>query len=286
MKKCCYLLLFLSLISLLLSACNTAEIFLNNADTTVLWKIDDYVDLSSEQRKNFSPILKEKIKWVYQNKFPEISDFMGQIQEKAGDGLEQKELDELFIHFESLRESLMLSLVPEISGFLVTLSNEQVSYMESVMLEENKTREEDLQLSIEDRHSRRFETLLNLIDDWFGSISSEQKAKIEQWQVEWEAASPEPWFVHLQRRRRTQKSFLALMRTQPSQQQLTLWLNQWFQGWKHSANPKLYAAHQARAELRKKRILQIVNIMTQEQIKHLHQQIQSYRDLLIKYSKP
>ena len=74
---------------LLLGSCNTLYLGYNNLNWLTRWRLDSYLDLTSEQDRWLNVQLAEHIAWHRKEELPQYVDFLRDIQTKARDGLTQ-----------------------------------------------------------------------------------------------------------------------------------------------------------------------------------------------------
>ena len=75
----------------LLVSCNTLYLGYNNLNWLTRWRLDSYLDLTSEQDRWLNVQLAEHITWHRKEELPQYVDFLRDIQLKARDGLTQEE---------------------------------------------------------------------------------------------------------------------------------------------------------------------------------------------------
>ena len=73
----------------LLVSCNTLYLGYNNLNWLTRWRLDSYLDLTSEQDRWLNVQLAEHIAWHRKKELPQYVDFVRDIQTKARNGLTQ-----------------------------------------------------------------------------------------------------------------------------------------------------------------------------------------------------
>ncbi|MBT5087398.1 MAG: hypothetical protein HOM71_07935, partial [Deltaproteobacteria bacterium] len=262
LKKLPKIILFLGLL-FFIAGCSSAKLFYSYGDSIVSWQLDSYFDLTNEQEEWVEERMRLHLEWHHNEELPRYRRFLLDIQKSAKDGLTMSELDEGFYRFGTKVDRIFERLIPDVVLFLSEISPEQINNLELVMDEENEEmmkRMENQQELIQERH----ENFWDQMEDWFGEFSISQREQITELQTKWFTESPDPSAERMERRRKSQPQFLALLRSVPEKKELEKWFRQWFLSWEGETNP----ASKARIIRNKKRILLIDAILTPEQRLH------------------
>ena len=133
-------------------------------------------------------------------------------------------------------------------------------------------RMENQQERLQERHENFWEQM----EDWFGEFSISQREQITELQTKWFTESPDPSKERMERRRKSQPQFLALLRSVSKKKELEKWFRQWFLSWEGETNP----ARKARIIRNKKRILLIDAILTPGQRLHAVRELDDWVEIL------
>ena len=143
------------------------------------------------------------------------------------------------------------------------------------MAEENEEMMVKLEHS-EERLQKRQEEFWVQMEDWFGEFTEAQQRQIKLLQTKWYTESTDPLAERMERRRKSQPQFLALLRSSPDSMQLENWFRQWIQSWQSETNP----LRDARIQRNKKRILQFDAILTPLQRQHAVRELDDWIETL------
>ena len=270
LKKLPKIILFLGLL-FFIAGCSSAKLFYSYGDSIVSWQLDSYFDLTNEQEEWVEERMRLHLEWHHNEELPRYRRFLLDIQKSAKDGLTMSELDEGFYRFGTKVDRIFERLIPDVVLFLSEISPEQINNLELVMDEENEEmmkRMENQQELIQERH----ENFWDQMEDWFGEFSISQREQITELQTKWFTESPDPSPERMERRRKSQLQFLALLRSVPEKKELEKWFRQWSLSWEGETNP----ARKTKIIQNKKRILLIDAILSPEQQLHVVRELDDW----------
>ncbi len=274
LKKLPKIILFLGLL-FFIAGCSSAKLFYSYGDSIVSWQLDSYFDLTNEQEEWVEERMRLHLEWHHNEELPRYRRFLLDIQKSAKDGLTMSELDEGFYRFGTKVDRIFERLIPDVVLFLSEISPEQINNLELVMDEENEEmmkRMENQQELIQERH----ENFWDQMEDWFGEFSISQREQITELQTKWFTESPDPSPERMERRRKSQLQFLALLRSVPEKKELEKWFRQWSLSWEGDTNP----ARKTKIIQNKKRILLIDAILSPEQQLHAVRELDDWLEIL------
>ncbi|MBT7810424.1 MAG: hypothetical protein HN550_03775 [Deltaproteobacteria bacterium] len=274
LKKLPKIILFLGLL-FFIAGCSSAKLFYSYGDSIVSWQLDSYFDLTNEQEEWVEERMRLHLEWHHNEELPRYRRFLLDIQKSAKDGLTMSELDEGFYRFGTKVDRIFERLIPDAVLFLSEISPEQINNLELVMDEENEEmmkRMENQQELIQERH----ENFWDQMEDWFGEFSISQREQITELQTKWFTESPDPSPERMERRRKSQLQFLALLRSVPEKKELEKWFRQWSLSWEGETNP----ARKTKIIQNKKRILLIDAILSPEQQLHAVRELDDWLEIL------
>ena len=262
----------------LISGCSTLGLIYEFGDDYIVWRADDYLDLTGQQEDFVDSRMEALLEWHRINELPTYTAFLKEVQRRGGDGLTMAELEEGQARIEAAWQRLSNRAIPDIAGLLTTVTPEQIVHLEQEMQEENEEFKGKLARSPEERQRKRQERLVDNLEDWVGSLSESQKLRIAEMQARWTAESPDSTAERMQRRRRSQPRFLALLRREPTEPEIAAWLTEWVGIWGSPNTPKERAKRQARTLRNRERILAVADLLTPEQRQHAVAELQEYID--------
>ena len=273
-KKLPKIILFLGLL-FFIAGCSSAKLFYSYGDSIASWQLDSYFDLTNEQEEWVEERMRLHLEWHRNEELPRYRRFLLDIQKSAKDGLTMSELDEGFYRFGTKVDRIFERLIPDAVLFLSEIRPEQINNLELVMDEENEEmmkRMENQQELIQERHENFWEQM----EDWFGEFSISQREQITELQTKWFTESPDPSPERMERRRKSQLQFLALLRSVPEKKELEKWFRQWSLSWEGETNP----ARKTKIIQNKKRILLIDAILSPEQQLHAVRELDDWVEIL------
>jgi len=273
-KKLPKFILFLGLL-FFIAGCSATKLFYSYGDSITSWQLDSYFDLTKEQEEWVEERMRMHLEWHRNEELTRYRRFLLDIQKSAKDGLTMSELDEGFSRFETKVGRIFERLIPDAAFFLSEISPEQINNLERVMAEENEEmmkRMENQQERLQERHENFWEQM----EDWFGEFSISQREQITELQTKWFTEFPDPSAERMERRRKSQPQFLALLRSVPEKKELEKWFRQWFLSWDGEINP----SRKARIIRNKKRILLIDAVLTLEQRLHAVRKLDDWVEIL------
>ena len=166
--------------SLVLAGCSANRFLYNRADTFVRWTIDDYVDLTSEQQKQFDADLDGLLDWHRRDELPLYREFILSSLDALEGGVT---IDEAVLISEAIDEAanrLQVKLVGlllesaegltdgQIQDFLDELDGQQEEYAEERLIRDDIKYADDAA-----------ESLQGLAKRLLGRLNDDQKALIQ-----------------------------------------------------------------------------------------------------------
>ena len=173
-------------IGLLVSACSQTSLAYRNLDWVIPWRVNQYLDLDSQQKAWLKPRLQAHLDWHCSAELPRYVDWLQRtqdlLQEPAPDAgqLEAQMLD---------AEQAFHAIVQETNSTAVSLLRdlrpEQVQRLYARMDKDNlEDRQEFLEPPLETQISERAERLEKRLTPWFGKLNDVQRARIAAWASE------------------------------------------------------------------------------------------------------
>lgn len=168
------------LLTLLVAGC-TMSFTYNHLDWLIPWYVDDYVDLSRQQRQLLQGQLGPVLQWHREEELERYLELLDQIEaDLAGEvtaGQVRSWADEIIAAVERVEEN-MVSVALQ---FGATLSDEQLAeFMESVWEEHREYEEEFLSRSEEEYVEENAKNLEEFLERFTGRLDDEQEAILLQ----------------------------------------------------------------------------------------------------------
>lgn len=165
-----------------LSACSNKMAY-NFLGFITDWYIGKYVSLDREQKNYVDETMREFHRWHRETQLPLYANYIQSVLDR----LEKEPIDGNWIHRETDKVQLLLDnsfyyLKPHIVQLMSTFSDEQAEeLLKNLAKKREKYKRKNIDISAEKLHKQRIEEVIDSIDPYFGRLTQEQKARINQW---------------------------------------------------------------------------------------------------------
>ena len=179
-------LLLLLAIGLLVSACGKASLAYRNLDWVIPWRVNQYLDLDSQQKAWLKPRVQEHLAWHCSTELPRYVDWLQRTQDLLQEpGPDASQLEAQMIEAEQAFHAIVQETNPTAVALLADLRPEQVERLYARMEKDNREdRQEFLEPPLQTQISERAERLEKRLKPWFGAFNETQRARIGQWASE------------------------------------------------------------------------------------------------------
>jgi hypothetical protein len=189
-----------------LAGCSIAS-FYRYADWIILWQVDHYFDLTSDQRHDLAQRLTPLLARHRHEAIPQYESFLVQFRQRFERGLTSQDLDWIYAGYDRLRADLFDRIVADGGVFLASVDSRQVRTLEAAFQKDNEKAERLVQAPAPERLKKRADATLDWLEDWLGSLSKDQEAQIREWSLALPDTQP-AWVSYQQQR---QQELLALL---------------------------------------------------------------------------
>jgi len=241
-----------------------------HADRLVIWKVDNYFDLSSDQRTFLRARLKELLAQHRKEALPVYEEFLIDVKRKSADGISRDELDWAFARFEDLKSDLFARVVQDATGFLTTVSDGQVRYLEDVFQKERQRTDKALMVETDQRLDKRAAATLGWLKQWLGPLTPEQKQRIREWSVR----LPDLQRVRVEQQRVRQQRLVQVLKSGKDPGHVAQQLREWLVFPERSATPEYRQRLDEMKERVKDMILAVDRTVTPQQRAHALHELQ------------
>ncbi|MFT5312271.1 MAG: hypothetical protein ACI8Z9_000748 [Paraglaciecola sp.] len=210
----------------LLNACSS-KLAYNNIDWLLYWYLDDYIELSREQKG----LLDSKLDgWLVWHRSRELMEYQGHLHALQ----QQIKRDEIpaeqwLQHFDLGRQHWLRArdkISPELIGMAPTLSNAQITQLFDTLEKQNTEREEQrAKKSPEQRRKDSREDIEGQLKNWIGRLSDEQKLIVAGYATQLES-SFDDWMRYRRNIQNKAKTMLLQRHDNPNFQTELLYLIQ------------------------------------------------------------
>ncbi|GDY26878.1 hypothetical protein AHAT_27680 [Agarivorans sp. Toyoura001] len=161
------------LLSFLLAGCGMRFVY-NNLSWLAYCYIDDYVDMNSEQRAVFKPMLSQWLDWHRGEQLPIYLAQLKLFRAQVNNGISQPQLLEQVDAWREHYRVLASYVYLDVAQLAQTASQQQLNDFMSKLAEQRD--DADRQQS---HYDYRVEHLSKSVDRWLGSVSSQQEQVIQ-----------------------------------------------------------------------------------------------------------
>lgn len=176
-------LLLVLVASLLLSACSRIGLAYRNLDWLVPWRLNDYLNLNSEQQAWLKPRIQSHLTWHCSRELPLTLDWLQRTQDLlAQPQPSSRQLAAQFAEFDVALKRIAIEITPTASELLQNLEPQQVAELYTALDEDNlEDRQDFLEPPLATQISERAERMAERLRPWLGRLSPAQQARIAQW---------------------------------------------------------------------------------------------------------
>lgn len=207
--------LSIALIGLLvLTGCSSTKLAYRYADWGIVWWVDDYIPMTSEQESRLERDIRDLRQWHCGTELPRYSQWLTRLKSDVRGG----DLDESTVawHQEKLFSffpPLMDRSKPAATRLLASLSDEQVRKLAANMEDSQKEMEEEfLADDPEKTRAARAERTIERVERWLGPLNDRQRETVSTWSE----ARGEQTQVWLEGRRNWQQALLDALEERDS----------------------------------------------------------------------
>lgn len=170
-------------LALLIAGCSSTKLAYRYADWGIVWWVDDYISMTSEQEKQLERDFVALRDWHCSSELPRYSEWLDNLKQDVRSGnLDEttvsKHQDQLFSFFSPLAERAK----PLATQLLATLSDEQVRELADNMAESQAELEDEF-LAEDPSQTRRAraERTVERVERWLGTLNTGQVEIVEAW---------------------------------------------------------------------------------------------------------
>lgn len=193
-------------------AYNNITVLYSNAAPMLTWMVDDYVDISGEQKEWVRERLARTIAWHRSQELPAYRRFLETVAARFEGDFSRDEVRDSYHEMRAHYRKAMEHVLPDVADFLLQLDGEQVAQLERKLADDNrKLVRETTRGSDEERHRERMRKLFTHLEEWTGELSDAQRDLVDASVRSFPDTSAE----RLAERRYRQAETLALIRARP-----------------------------------------------------------------------
>lgn len=230
--------ILLALALAVLPGCSLLRVGYGQLDIYAAWTADQYFDLDSGQRQEFDQRFDKLHEWHRYEQLPEYATFLAETKTRLQKSLAREDVIWVTEGAKARYRTIVRRMAEDAAAMLMTVTPAQLEALQRRWDRDNSRfiREYRLEDSLEEQRQARVERLLSRIQDWTGSLSAEQEARIAA------MANGHPLIHRLRHedRLRRQREFLELLAQRKDSRRFTGALRQWLQNWEKGRDPEYH----------------------------------------------
>jgi hypothetical protein len=202
-------------VALLLGACALAgcasvvRIAYNNSDVAVRMMANEYLDLQGEQADLFKVRLTRFHEWHRLEELPRYAQALDSAAMRVQRGATRADVEWAFATVRARYQALASQAVDESVAVLVTLTPENIATLEKKFVTSNRKFEKEyLSGDQAAREAARVETISDRLEEWLGSISTQQRHLI----MDYVRTQPANQALRLADRKARQQELVEMLR--------------------------------------------------------------------------
>ena len=204
-----FLVLMLSV--LLVSGCSLGMLSYRNADWLLAYKIDDWVNLTAEQKTWLRPRLTQLQVWHRSHELGHVQRLLRDSHLLAAGAPKEDEIQAIYTASVLTLNRTLEQLLPDALLLLSRLEPAQIAYLERKLAKDNQKLAKDIVLTPDARRSLRAKKAVKQFEGWFGRLSTTQETEL----IKRVDALPLLDEMHLNNRQRWQTELLELLKSKP-----------------------------------------------------------------------
>ena len=206
-----------------LTSCSSTRFIYTFADEFIKDEITYFLKLDEDEKVLLNKQVSEMVNWHRTSILPKYGDYLNNIADKLENNeYSADDINKLLDDGRFLIEETVIGLVPYASKFLINhQTSESIDYMEKKMLNRRQERMIELSKSEDILLKERLERLTSSFEGFFGDLKDSQLTILETHA----RLTLNESRIRLHNRTLRQKVFIRFLRTQPTEVQLSNYLN-------------------------------------------------------------
>ena len=198
-------------------AYRNARVLYDNAASFMLWSVEDYIDLTGEQKDLARERLEKALAWHRRNALPAYADFLGSLDAQVDAGLTEEALRADQERLRGFYRDISEHLLPDAADLFATLDASQVDDLGYRLAKADRRMLEEAAAS----RARAIGRTLGHIEAWTGSLMPAQRELVKARM----RALPDLTAPRVAEWRARQARLIALMRARPPRDEMVAQLH-------------------------------------------------------------
>lgn len=208
----------------LLAGCSTMQLAYHNADLLLRWRLTGYLDVRGAEAEQLDAGIGAFLDWHRAEALPQYARIAREAGTRAARGISRQDLDWGYDTFLAQARESLRAAAQRLAPLLDRLTPEQVAGVERRFARDNREFADDfLAGTADERRQRRLERTVERLEDWVGSLSEAQAARVRQY-TQRARLSDE---LRDRYRKRRQAELLSMLRAREAKQRFGDWLARW-----------------------------------------------------------
>lgn len=264
------------LLIILFSACSSTRFLYTFLEEFIKDEISFFFNLDKDERIFMNQQVSDMVYWHRSSMLPKYSDYLNNIAEKMEIGkYDDIDIINALTEGRYLIEETVISLTPYVSKFLIQhQSLEAIEFMEKQMSVRNQESLTKLSETEDILLEERIERLILNFERFLGDISDAQVTLLRDYALATLGDSK----IRLSIRTQRQKVFLAFIRTQPTEAELTAHLNKLLLSNYAINNPDDKGFSEASVSRFRELVIKILSISSTSQIETIINKLRDYAE--------
>ncbi len=161
------------------SGCSLATLAYNNAYTVLCYSLDDYFDLTDEQRDWLKPRTEAFLTWHRSTELPSYQRLLAKTRARAQEPALASDFFVLLDEAQALLARLVDKAMPDMVGFVQQLSPPQLAYLEKKFESDNAKMRREISATLAKRQKLRHTRYVDRMEDWLGPLTEAQHAELQ-----------------------------------------------------------------------------------------------------------
>jgi len=173
----------LLILSFAIGACSRVGLAYRNLDVIIPWTLNDYLDMSGEQKGWFNERLKEHLDWHCTTQLPVYMEWLDRLQTMV----ETNQVTDAALQARTREAKAAIAqtareITPSAVELLQGLDDKQVAEMNDAFAKDLRKRQEEfLKPTLDQQIKQRTERMDKRLDDWLGPLSPAQQQRVVTW---------------------------------------------------------------------------------------------------------
>jgi hypothetical protein len=152
----------------------------NNADRFIRWQINDYLDLTSEQRRYLEREIDTTLAWHRKTHLPMYADYLEALPERFSDEVTPEMIQELFDQLFTWGAEVEAKAMPAMVYILQSLSDEQLADLPRRLEKDNvELAEDEVDGTLVENQDQWADSMRDMLSRFVGRLSEDQRTYIE-----------------------------------------------------------------------------------------------------------